>query len=140
MANKWFKINGTEVLKENILANDVTFPWEGHPHHMTAWLFGIPISNAIYGAYVVWASHEQDAMDELADSGLLDQYQVDEDELKKMTQDEIDNDFVALGNASEPFDLQNGHIEKVKFATVPLELMCMWAEARGQGKKTLEDV
>lgn len=134
---KSFNIGGVKVLKEDILANDVVFPWESHPHGMKPWLFEVHLG----GPWIVWASHEQYALDELADSGLLDGFMADENELKDLTDEEIDETYMRLGNASEPFAVnQNSRIRVIEFKDVPVELMVLWAEARGKGDRDLKDV
>lgn len=80
---------------------------EFNPHNMRPWLIGNE-----YGVLaIVYAHHEQDAMDEMADSGKLDGHRAEESEL---TQNEYGEDvddcgtvMSRLGNAGEPFDLTN---------------------------------
>src|SRR3989442_10444928 len=85
-----------ELPAERILTNNVIFSGEFNPHNIRLWVIG----NA-YGALgAVWAGNEQDALDQLVDAGLGDQFLVDE-----QTQAEQEDDLSYLGNAGEAADL-----------------------------------
>ena len=56
-----------ELPDESILCNNIILPWEFNPHKVH--LYAIGHEFGAVGA--VWASHEQDALDELVDSGLV---------------------------------------------------------------------
>lgn len=122
-----------ELSAERITCDDVTFPWEGHPHNMRLWVIGNE-----YGALgAVWASHEQDALDELVDQGLGDGLLVDESSMSEAERE----DLCRLGNACEAADLANAWIQTVRLDPVKDSMLCIaFAEARGSGASTLDDV
>ena len=122
-----------QLSAERIVCNDVTFPWERHPHNMRLWVIGNE-----YGALgAVWASHEQDAMDELVDQGLGEALLVGNADMD----DEDSVDWTSLGNAGEPADLTNVWLQTVRLDPTKDSLLCIaFAEARGSGADTLDDV
>lgn len=116
-----------ELTPERILANDVILPWERHPHGMKLWIIG----NEFGALGAVWANHEQDAFDELIDSDLGGGLLIDEAD--------ADEETARLGNAGEPCDLTHAWIQAVAFdQSRDCQLLCRFAEARGQGSKTLD--
>lgn len=66
-------------------------PWLIHDH-------GFPVC-------VVFASHEQDALDEAVDGGKMDRYQVADKDVADYGEEE--QGITRLGNASEPFDIES---------------------------------
>lgn len=126
-----------ELDDSQILCNDITFPWDFNPHNTRLWI----VCNE-YGALgAVWAQHEQDALDELVDNDLGAGLLVDE-------ADADDDECARLGNAGEPADLSNCRLYVVKFCRAgndaeikdSCKLLCRFAEARGAGADTLDDI
>lgn len=118
---------------KRIACNDITFLWERHPHNMRLWVIGNE-----YGALgAVWASHEQDALDELVDRGLGESLLVGNADM-----DEEDMvDWASLGSAGEPADLTSVWLQTVRLDPTKDSLLCIaFEEARGSGADTLDDV
>lgn len=125
-----------EVEPGRVKCNDVTFPWENHPHNMRLWVIG-----AEYGPFgAVWASHEQDALDELIDSNLGDALLISEDDQASAT-DEEREEWAHLGNAGEPCDLTNVWIQTVDLSPTAenAKLLCLLSEARGACTDSLDN-
>lgn len=97
-----------ELDGSKILLNDVNLPehieHSYNPHNVRLWVIG-----HTFGALcAVWASCEQDALDEAVDNNMLDCLMAEgacEDE----------EDLTPLGNASELFDLSYAWIGEVEF-------------------------
>lgn len=126
-----------EMSPERVLANDVTFPWEGHPHNMRLFLIGNE-----YGALAaVWAGCDQDAFDEACDADLLAGLSCSDEDLEACDRGEDPEGVSRLGNAGEPVDLTHAWIRDV---LLDIEkdgrLLVAFAEARGAGYRTLEEV
>ncbi len=116
-----------EIEIGRVLCNDIVLPWESHAHNMRAWVIG----NEFGACGVVWASHEQDAFDELCDAGLSGGLAIEEKD--------SDEETARLGNAGEPHDLTYAWIQEIAFdETRDVRLLCQFAEARGAGQTTLE--
>ena len=111
-----------------VLANDVIFDGEFNPHNVRLWL----ISNMHGYVAAVWASCEQDALDEAVDADLMDSLAIDEAD--------ADEDTARLGNASEPFDLTYCAICALPQNEMSVGILMAFAEARGAGADTLDDV
>lgn len=124
-----------ELAPERILCNDIVLPFEHHPHGMKLWVIGHE-----FGAIgAVWANHEQDALDKLVDSGLGDSLLISEEDQASAT-DEEREEWAHLGNAGEPADLTHAWIAPVEWdAKRDLELLCLFAEARGLCAENLDD-
>lgn len=123
-----------ELEPERILCNDIVLPFESHPHRVRLWVIG-----NVYGAVgAVWASCEQDAIDELIDSGLGDCFLVSDED--QQTADEPEREgWAHLGNAGEPCDLTDEWIQPVAWDLKrDCELLCRFAEARGANATTLD--
>lgn len=124
-----------ELEGAQIRCNDVMLPAEFdaasayNPCKIRLWVIG-----HTYGAvHAVFASHEQNALDELANCGALDFCQVADG-------DPVDEDTVCrLGNAGEPFDLDNFWIGEVVFeAARDIKLVVALARASESGADYLE--
>jgi hypothetical protein len=127
-----------ELENERILCNDIRFPWESHPRNLRLFVIGNE-----YGALgAVWADCEQDALDELVNSGLGDGLLLDEETFKDYLEDEDRTEAISyLGNAGEPADLEHCWIGRVEFDKVrDFDLILKFAELRGSGGKTLDDI
>ena len=125
-----------ELEGEQIRCNDVMLPAEFdagsafNPYKIRLWVIG-----HTYGAvHAVFAAHEQDALDELANCGALDFCQVtDGDET------EDSDGFARLGNAGEPFDLSELWMGEVVFeATRDSKVLVALARASEAGADYLE--
>ena len=115
--------NEVDVDESCILTNDVIFDHEYNPHNERFWIIDLG-----YGTRcLVWASHEQDALDEACDEGLLDCILVDEEDL------EPDIEYNYLGNASEAADLTDVHMQSIDLSIQELPFLLKLAEARGAG-------
>ncbi len=126
-----------ELPPERILTNDVRLPHDRTNIHKVR-LFVIGHEFGPIGA--VWAGCEQDAFDELVDAGLGDALLVSEEDQERADDKERD-EWAHLGNAGEPADLTHAWIQEVEF--VPerdWQLIARFAEARGSGVETLNDV
>lgn len=121
-----------EIEPDRILCNDITFPWEYHPHNMSLWVIG----SAFGPLGAVWASNESDAIDELIDNNLAAGILLEEGD--------ADEDAPRGGNAGEPYDQTSLWIGRVLFerkADENLIKQIAWlAEARGQGCDKLSDL
>lgn len=127
----------TELGLERILCNDIHLPIPKggfNPHNVRLWVIG----NEFGALGAVWASCEQDALDELVDSGLGDGLLVDEDHVKSLDQAEQD-ELAHLGNAGEPADLTYCWMAEADIAN-DIPLLLMFAQARGAGAKTLDNI
>lgn len=109
--NTIYNTHGTafQIKDECILLNNVLFPKSidseaaYNPHNVRAWAIGDELGISC----MVWASNEQEALDEACDAGLIDQMM--------MTDQDYDNEeLVSLGNASELFDLTYAWIQPVE--------------------------
>lgn len=116
-----------ELEPERVLCNDVTLPWDFNPHNTRLWVIGHE-----FGAVcAVWANCEQDALDEMVDSDLGQSFLIEESD--------ADDESARLGNAGEPANLDNAWVQIVSFDPArDCRLLCQFAEARGNGAKTLD--
>ena len=116
-----------EVESERVLCNNVILPWEFNPHAVRLWA----ISNELGVLGVVWASHEQEALDVLVDENLGDSLIIAEE-------DRTEDDAHA-GNAGEPVNLDNVWIQQVDLNPEKnCRLLCDFARAEGAGETNLE--
>ena len=124
-----------ELEPARILCNDITLPFESHPHNMRLWVIGNE-----YGAIgAVWASHEQDALDELVDAGLGDGLLVSAEDEAGMSEAERE-DLAHLGNAGESADLEHCWLAPVAWDLArDCALIALFAEARGVDACNLDD-
>jgi hypothetical protein len=111
-----------------VLTNDVTFDGEYNPHGTKLFV----ISNEYGYVAAVWASCEQDALDEAVDADLLHCFAIEEAD--------ADEDTARLGNAGEPFDLTYCGMHALPQSDMPTALLMAFAEARGEGADSLDDV
>ena len=118
-----------ELEAERVLCNDVRLPGEHHPYNLRLWVIG----NEFGALGAVWATCEQDALDELVDAGLGDGLLVEPHD------DDDRQELSYLGNAGEPADLDNAWMQTVAFDPArDWQLLCRFAEARGAGAKSLD--
>lgn len=123
-----------ELSPEQILCNDIVLPFERHPHGMKLWVIG----NEFGAVGAVWASHEQDAWDELIDRGLGNSFLVSEEDQKSATEEERE-EWAHLGNAGEAADLSYAWMAPVEWNLErDCRLLCLFAEARGLNAENLD--
>lgn len=123
-----------ELADANVLCNNVVFPWEFNPHKVKLYLIG----NEFGAVAAVWADSEQNAWDELIDSGLGDSFLVAEDDIDAEALER--GDYTCLGNASEPCNLDYAWMQEVRLdPALDYQLLCAFAEARGAGQTTLSE-
>ena len=124
---------GYAVESSRIACNDINL--EGGKPFL--WVIGNEYG--VMGA--VWASHDQDALDELVDQDLGAGILVDDKHVKEMEKDGFLDSLSNLGNAGEWADLQHAWLEKVVFKPDrDCKLMCAFAEARGASLDFLGDL
>ena len=123
------KINEKEfnLEDENILANDVIFPWELNPHNVRLFLIGDEFGPIC----AIWASCLQDALDEMVDANLGDRFLINEEDIKDYEKDDLMDSITYLGNTSEPADLEELWTEEIDLGEQTIPLLCKFAEARG---------
>jgi len=123
-----------ELNAEDVLCNDVVFPWEAHPHGMRAFVIGDTCGQFTRALCLVWANHTQDAFDEAVDSGKLESLLVEGD-------GETDfPDAASLGNAGELHCLDDAWCREVDLRACGVELLCKLAEARGACCDNLDEI
>lgn len=109
-ANRLMPAGEFSVPAENIKLNDFMLPAEidstcrYNPNNTRLWIIG----HSFGAVGCVFASHEQDALDNAADLGMMD-HCIAED------QDWEDESLTHLGNAGELFDLSDAWIAEVDF-------------------------
>jgi hypothetical protein len=88
--------------REDVINPDEYIPTGSfNPHNMRPWLIGNE-----YGVLaIVYAHHEQDALDEMVDSDRLDSCLLSDEDVIERTDADGNEDFARLGNAGEPFNL-----------------------------------
>lgn len=132
--------NHLTLAADRILANDVLFDGEFNPHKV-----GLYVVRNEYGTVcAVWAGNEQDALDEAVDNDLMASFaaegEIRFDDEEQSYFDENDAHVTLLGNAGEPFVLDDCGIQRIPQSDMPEGLLLAFAEARGDGAKTLDDV
>lgn len=114
-----------ELDDERILCNDVVLPGENHCYNMRLWVLG----NEYGPMGAVWASNEQDALDELIDADLGNGILIDEAD--------ADEDTERAGNAGEPIDTDYLWMAEVSWDVArDYKLLFKLAEARGANANT----
>lgn len=136
-----------KLARERCLSNDVSFADELHPHRMRPWIIG----NEYGPLCLVWASCEQDALDEACDRDMLAGLAMDAETYREQCQEacadagcadeehkcSTPDGIMLLGNASEPFDSEHAWLAEVQLT--PLQER-YFAEARGANAETLDEV
>jgi hypothetical protein len=144
LANRLAPGGPIEVDTDRMLCNDVIFADEYNPNRVRPWVIG----NQFGPLCLVWAGHEQDALDAACDAGMLDGLALEPDNVAERSRDECEGDHpgtgeccpyppsgvMLLGNASEPFDVDYAWLAEV--ALTPLQER-YFAEARGAGVDVL---
>lgn len=110
-----FVVDSTKGIKldaDDVIVNDPVLDGEPNPNRRKMFVIQSP-----YGAVcALWADHEEDALDEAADRGLLEVFEITDMPYHQFTNG---NDGVPLGNESRPFDLQDCRIYAVELANIP---------------------
>ena len=131
---------GREIKEDRILCNDIILPGEYNPHKVRPWLISAAFSNWPTYLGVVWAPNEQDALDTVVNEGLGDALIVNEVGLSEMDEDERE-ELTSLGGAGELCDLSSVGCEPLDIDPCrDWALLCAFAEARGAGAATLDDL
>lgn len=120
-----------ELDDKNILVNDTpVLPGESHPRNMRLWVIGHEFGPIV----ALWATNEQDALDEMLDKNYEHFLVAPED-----YDPEREDDYARLGNASEPCDLTYAWLEPLTLEKERDFALCMkFAEARGAGHDNLD--
>ena len=109
-----------DIDDKDVLINNAVLPQEFNPHN---------VRHEFGAICAIWASCEQDALDEMLDAG-YEQFLVEEHE--------EDQDYSYLGNAGEPCNLDYAWITPVEFDFVrDYRTLIALAEARGAGQSVL---
>jgi hypothetical protein len=94
---------------------------EYNPHNVRPWL----LHDHGFCLAIVFASCLQDALDEVADSGRLDPFQVTDP--SDLANDEYMESVAYLGNASEPFDIAS--IDALELPNPPFSFTALFLAA-----------
>ena len=122
---------------DKIYCNDVNFPKSIDPDASTnPYNVRLFVIGHEFGALcAVWASNDQEALDNACDFNLLDCLMDEEQDYDKQEE----NDLTAPGNASELFDLSNVWIGEVKFDPArDIQLIVQMVRCYENQKDTLE--
>jgi hypothetical protein len=123
---------------DRILCNDVVLPGDTNPHRVGLWLI-----EGVYGPIAaVWASNEQDALDEAVDSELMEGYRLSDEDAADRTKgsgDDAEEDFARLGNAGEPFDLNDVGMHKLAWKDLPQDLQGAFVAAAEEGFSDVDE-
>ena len=128
------QIEPVNIHADNILTNDVRIPGHGSNFHkVTAWVIGNE-----YGAlFMVWASNEQDALDEGVDKGMMESFLVE----NPKPEDHDNENYTALGNAGELHDISHCWIREIlPFKQQSWEWQVAMIRAESQGVNPLSEL
>lgn len=101
------------------------------------------ISHTFGPVAAVCADHEENALDEAADAGLMKAFAMSDEDVEDRTEGDGDNteeDFARLGNESDPYDLNDCSIRRVAWGDIPTETQEALLAARDEGLETLADL
>ncbi len=159
------KFGEIEIDTKDILCEDMVFPGEYNPHNNRPWL--IELGGSYTSVFkLVWASDEQDALDVACDYNMIDCRMIDDNNLEDYLEHSDDcpallngisqpewwskesqqcckgftENFARLGNAGEPFDLDNVGLTELDLTKQSLQFMMWLAEARGLGAGRLSEL
>jgi hypothetical protein len=121
---------------DRFLTNDVILPGETNPHthKVGPWLIEGPAGPC----GVVWAKHEQIALDVAANEDLLEQFAIDEEDIEEREND--GGAIVYLGDTSDAFDLDNCRVRRLSWRDFPAETQEAILLAREKGVEDLSEV
>jgi hypothetical protein len=115
---------------DRVFANDVWFPHESWTHKVYCYAIGRHLGVIA----LIWADREHEALDIIADKGLLDTNEVTE------TEGEDGESVSRLGSHLKPYNLSDIWIRRINLEHQSLELLLRFAEARGALADTLNDI
>lgn len=124
-----FEFNQVKVSVKDILCSEVIFAHEFNPHN----IHPILVTEHGFISFIVFAEHLQDALDILADEGKLDTFQIEEKDFEDYGINTDNPTCTFLGNASEPFDIENLSAFDLNIADFPVELQLRIMEAKTNG-------
>lgn len=128
-----------ELPADRILCNDVYLPGDTNFNKTRLWVITDACGNFGRTICAVWASNEQDALDEAVDADMLNSLQVGEEDLPKTEEEWEETEYTHLGNAGELFDLSNTGLQEIKFDKVrDWDLLIAFARAAGEDATTLD--
>jgi hypothetical protein len=123
---------------DRILCNDVVVPGDTNPHNVGLWLI-----EGLYGPVAaVWSSNEQDALDEAVDADLMDAYLLSDEDAAERTEgsgDDAEENFARLGNAGEPFDLDDVRMHKIAWKDLTQDLQGAFVAAAEEGFSDVDE-
>lgn len=140
-SNRLMPANQFSVAPENIICNDVMLPAEFdeagryNPRGVRLWIIG-----HLHG-YIccIFASNEQDALDESVDHNMLDCMLVDTADLVDYDYENNPMGYTFLGNASEAFCLDDCWMAEVEFQLPrDIHLITKLARASEGGEENLD--
>lgn len=103
---RFAELEGEKILLNNVILPRAIDPESAfNPHNVRLWVIGHEFGPLC----AVWASHEQEALDEACNAGMLESLQVAEGDM------DDSEDYTDLGNASEPHDLTYAWCAPVEF-------------------------
>lgn len=117
------KANGVQFSDKDVVNVDDFIPkGEYNPHNVRPWL----LHDHGFVLGVVFADCLQDALNELADSGKIDSFLVEEKDLAQYGPEE--EGITRLGNAGEPFDVEG--IDFVELINPPFSFVALFNAAQ----------
>lgn len=123
---------------DRILTNDVVNPGVYNPHGVALWLI-----EGVYGPVAaVWASNEQDALDEAVDENLMDAYILSDEDAADRTKgsgDDTEENFARLGNEGIPVDLDDVAMHKIPWKDLPEETQHAFLVSRDENFDNLDE-
>lgn len=124
-----------ELDDNDVLTNDVIFPWEYNPNHVYLYAIG----NEFGAVCACWGS-AHDILDVATDLGMMGSFASDDEHFGEHVKPDDENwecGCAFLGNASEPHNIDYCWIQRVDVSKLDAQTLCKFAEARGQGATSL---
>lgn len=145
-----------EINTDVMLCNDIVFPGEYNPNKVGLWLVNVCVSNGGGPSFLAWG-HDHDILDVLVDNDMFDICLIEDKDLGDRVEHEqtcdgstanwdglpccnYSENFARLGNAGEPFDIDNVSMEEINLDKQSVLLIRLFAEARGAQVKLLSDL
>jgi hypothetical protein len=101
-----------ELNSDCILCNEEPIlPGDSHCYNMRLWVIG----NEFGACCAVWASHEQDALDNAVDANMLDSELLENQDEGYDNEGEVIDGYISAGNAGELFHSDYLFIHQVEF-------------------------
>jgi hypothetical protein len=98
------------------------------------WAISAPLGNFSRTMTIVWGDIESNGLDVAADAGLLDRYLVEYPDPERLDAGE----YLHLGNAGEPFDLQDARIDEIPPEVWQADWEFVYAIGRAQENPDIE--